>query len=70
MGHEQTRRDRDEWISWNTDICEPHGLDGEDFGRGLHKLYDYVSIEHYEGKNINNTPNTKRGFMPLNLTHR
>ena len=53
MGHEQTRRDRDDWISWNTAVCEPHGLDGSDFDRGLHKLYDYVSIEHYEGECYN-----------------
>jgi len=53
MGHEQTRRDRDEWISFNTAICQPHGMDGPDFNRGLHKLYDYVSIEHYEGECYN-----------------
>ncbi|ODM59418.1 Zinc metalloproteinase nas-4 [Orchesella cincta] len=53
MGHEQTRRDRDEWISFNTAICQPHGLDGPDFDRGLNKLYDYVSIEHYEGECYN-----------------
>jgi hypothetical protein len=50
MGHEQTRRDRDEWISWNTNMCEPEGLDAEDFGRGLHKFYDYLSIQHSEGE--------------------
>lgn len=53
MGHEQTRLDRDQWISFNTAICQPHGLDGPDFNRGLHKLYDYVSIEHYEGECYN-----------------
>jgi hypothetical protein len=53
MGHEQTRLDRDDWISFNTAICQPHGKDGPDFNRGLHKLYDYVSIEHYEGECYN-----------------
>lgn len=42
MGHEQTRLDRDKWIGFNTAICEPHGIDGNDFNRGLNKLYDYV----------------------------
>ncbi|CAL8118412.1 unnamed protein product [Orchesella dallaii] len=53
MGHEQTRLDRDEWIAFNTQICQPHGIDGPDFNRGLNKLYDYVSIEHYEGECYN-----------------
>jgi hypothetical protein len=53
MGHEQTRKDRDRWIGFNTNICEPHGIDGDDFNGGLHKLYDYVSIEHYEGECYN-----------------
>lgn len=53
MGHEQTRLDRDNWIGFNTAICQPHGIDNDDFNRGLHKLYDYVSIEHYEGLVIN-----------------
>ncbi|OXA56158.1 Zinc metalloproteinase nas-7 [Folsomia candida] len=43
MGHEQTRLDRDNWIGFNTAICQPHGIDNPDFDRGLHKLYDYVS---------------------------
>jgi hypothetical protein len=53
MGHEQTRLDRDKWIGFNTAICEPHGIDGNDFQGGLNKLYDYVSIEHYEGECYN-----------------
>ncbi|ODM91124.1 Zinc metalloproteinase nas-7 [Orchesella cincta] len=53
MGHEQSRRDRDNWISFNTAVCQPHGIDGADFNRGLNKLYDYVSIEHYEGECYN-----------------
>jgi len=53
MGHEQTRLDRDKWIGFNTAICQPHGIDGSDFNRGLHKLYDFVSIEHYEGECYN-----------------
>lgn len=30
MGHEQTRLDRDDWITFDTSKCEPHGKDGND----------------------------------------
>ncbi|OXA64790.1 zinc metalloproteinase nas-7 [Folsomia candida] len=51
LGHEQTRQDRDNWIGFDTSKCSPPGKDDLPFG--LHKLYDYVSIEHYEGECYN-----------------
>lgn len=53
FGHEQTRPDRDDWISWNTDICTPHGKDNPDDFTTLDLLYDYVSLQHYEGECYN-----------------
>ena len=53
FGHEQTRPDRDSWISWNTNVCEPHGLDNGNDWTTLDLLYDYVSIQHYEGECYN-----------------
>lgn len=53
FGHEQTRPDRDDWISWNTDICNPHGIDNPDDFTTLDLFYDYVSLQHYEGECYN-----------------
>ncbi|XP_037032940.1 zinc metalloproteinase nas-8-like [Bradysia coprophila] len=53
FGHEQTRPDRDDWISWNTDICNPHGKDNPDDFTTLDLFYDYVSLQHYEGECYN-----------------
>lgn len=53
FGHEQTRPDRDDWISWNTNICEPHGKDNPDDFSTLDLFYDYVSLQHYEGECYN-----------------
>ncbi|KAJ6648309.1 Zinc metalloproteinase nas-7 [Pseudolycoriella hygida] len=53
FGHEQTRPDRDDWISWNTSICNPHGIDNPNDFTTLDLLYDYVSLQHYEGECYN-----------------
>lgn len=53
FGHEQTRPDRDDWISWNTNICEPHGKDNPNDFSTLDLFYDYVSLQHYEGECYN-----------------
>lgn len=50
FGHEQSRFDRDDWISWNQAICSPHGKDSETDWTNLDLLYDYVSLQHYEGE--------------------
>ncbi|CAG7828238.1 unnamed protein product [Allacma fusca] len=51
--HEQTRPDRDDYISWNTSICTPHEkVDPKDWTT-LDLLYDYVSLQHYEGECYN-----------------
>lgn len=52
FGHEQTRPDRDDWISWNTSICSPHGKDNPDDFTTFDLFYDYVSLQHYEGEFI------------------
>jgi len=53
FGHEQTRPDRDDWIDWNTNICSPHGKDDPNNFSTQDLLYDYVSIQHYEGECYN-----------------
>lgn len=53
FGHEQTRPDRDDWIDWNTNICNPHGIDNPDDFTTLDLFYDYVSLQHYEGECYN-----------------
>jgi len=53
FGHEQTRPDRDSYISWNTNICQPHGIDNGNDWSTLDLLYDYVSLQHYEGECYN-----------------
>jgi hypothetical protein len=53
FGHEQTRPDRDDYISWNTNICEPHGRDNANDFTTLDLMYDYVSLQHYEGECYN-----------------
>lgn len=53
FGHEQTRPDRDDWISWNTNICNPHGKDNPNDFTTLDLMYDYVSLQHYEGECYN-----------------
>lgn len=53
MSHEQSRYDRDDWVTFNTSICDPYPKDGADWTLGLNKFYDYVSVEHYEDQCYN-----------------
>lgn len=50
FGHEQTRPDRDNYISWDTKKCTPHNKDNANDFTTLDLLYDYVSLQHYEGE--------------------
>lgn len=53
FGHEQTRPDRDNYISWDTNKCKPHNKDNANDFTTLDLLYDYVSLQHYEGECYN-----------------
>lgn len=53
FGHEQTRPDRDKYISWDRKKCEPHTKDSAHDFTTLDLLYDYVSLQHYEGECYN-----------------
>ncbi|CAG7723568.1 unnamed protein product [Allacma fusca] len=51
--HEQTRPDRDDYISWNTAICKPHDKVNPNDWDTLDIMYDYTSLQHYEGECYN-----------------
>ncbi|CAG7832488.1 unnamed protein product [Allacma fusca] len=51
--HEQSRPDRDDYISWNTSKCTPHEKVNPNDWTTLHLFYDYVSLQHYEGECYN-----------------
>ncbi|XP_037042515.1 zinc metalloproteinase nas-13-like [Bradysia coprophila] len=53
FGHEQTRPDRDNYISWDASKCKPHNKDNANDFTTLDLLYDYVSLQHYEGECYN-----------------
>lgn len=47
FAHEQTRTDRDTFISWDTNKCTPDTISSASDFTTLNLFYDYVSLQHY-----------------------